>query len=121
MGHCRAWLLPLLLTLTAANAQERKPPETKAQVVAKVLEAFKAKDKKTLKALAERDKPDPWGVADQLCFLGEHDAAEAFAKAAPRKRVEKLPAYVASRRGKAPNAAAHKALETMTKAFAAGT
>ena len=83
MEHCRAWLVALFLTLNAANAQERKPPDTLEQAADRVLVAFKAKDEKALRALAEKDKPDPWLVADELCFRAEHDAAAAFAAAWP--------------------------------------
>ncbi len=72
--------------------QDAKPrADTPEQAADKVLAAVKAKDPKALKALAARDKPDPWRVADEMCYRGEHEAAEAFAKAAPRKDVEKLP------------------------------
>jgi len=60
---------------------------------------FKAGDAEALKALAAKDDPDPWLVADELCARSEHDAALALAQAAPRKDTEKLPDYVASRRG----------------------
>jgi hypothetical protein len=59
-------------------------------------------------------------VADELCLRNEHDAAEAFAKAAPRKDTEALPAYVASRRGVAPDAAARKSVAKAGAAFANG-
>jgi len=61
-----------------------------------VLAEFRAK--KDLKPLAAKDDPDPWTVADDLCSRGEFDAAEAFAKAAPRPDTLKLPAYVAHAR-----------------------
>ena len=74
----RALVVVLLLVGTAAAQDKPKPkPDTAAQAADKVLAAFKAKDQKTLRALAEKDKPDPWMVADELCFRGEHDAAEA--------------------------------------------
>ncbi|MHC4161293.1 MAG: CHAT domain-containing protein [Planctomycetota bacterium] len=108
-----------LLVATALLAQDKPRPDTPEQAADKVLAALEAKDQEALKALAERDEPDPWLVADELCFRGEHDAAKAFAKAAPRKDVDKLPAYVASRRGKPPNVAARKALAAANKAFRA--
>jgi len=110
--------LVCLLTLAATILAQDKP-DTPEQAADKVLAAFKAKDEKALKALAEKEKPDPWLVADELCFRKEHDAAEAFAKAAPRKDVEKLPGYVASRRGKPPNTAARKTLATTNAALRA--
>jgi CHAT domain-containing protein len=71
-------------------------------------------------ALAARDDPDPWLVADELCARGEHDAAEAFARAAPRADVQELPAFVASRRASKPDAAARKALAAAATALQAG-
>ena len=64
-----------------------------------------AKDDATLKALAAKDDPDPWLVADELIARSQHDAADAFARAMPRVDVERLPAYVASQRGKPADAA----------------
>jgi len=83
----RSFLLVLVLVVTAH-----------ADVVDDVIAAHKAG--KSLKQLAEKDKPDPWIVADDLCARGEFDAAEAFARAAPRVDTENLPAYVAARRKK---------------------
>ena len=121
-GEVMRALIAVLLTLlfaTALPAQEKPKTDIPEQAADKVLAAFKAKDEKALKALAEKDDPDPWLVADELCSRGEHDAAEAFAKAAPRKDVEKLLAYVASHRRKPDNAAARKALATAVRALAA--
>jgi len=84
-----------------------------------VLAAVAAKDDAALKALAGKDGPDPWIVADELIRRGAFDAAEAFAKAAPRVEVEMLPAYVASRRGKPDDAAARDALVGMNRALEA--
>ena len=71
----------LLLVLGPAAADEKpatKPkPLTPEQAADKVLEAVSAKDEDALKALAEKDNPDPWLVADLLCYRGNHDAAEA--------------------------------------------
>ena len=107
----RALVVVLILAATgAAQDKVKAKPDTDKQAADKVLVAFKAKDEKALKALAEKDKPDPWLVADELCFRGKHDAAEEFAKAAPRKAVAKLPAYVDARRGKTDDAAARQAL-----------
>ncbi len=78
-------------------------PDTSQQAADKVLAAVAAKEDAALNALAAKDNPDPWLVADELCARGEFDAANAFAKSAPRLDVERLPAYVASRRG-APDA-----------------
>jgi CHAT domain-containing protein/Tfp pilus assembly protein PilF len=102
----------------AATILAQDKPDTPAQAADEVLAAFKAKDQEALKALAEKDDADPWLVADELCFRGEHDAAEVFAKAAPRKDTEKLPAYVGSQRGMAPNTEARRALAAAIKALA---
>ena len=75
------------------------PAPTPGQVADAVLVAVKAKDDTGLKALASKDDPDPWLVADELVRRREHDAAAAFATAAPRIDVEALPAYVAAQRG----------------------
>ncbi len=83
-----------------APAAKPAPPLTPEQAADAVLVALKVKDDATLKDLAAKDDPDPWLVADELIRRGEHDVAEAFAKAAPRVDVENLPEYVASRRGK---------------------
>jgi len=77
------------------------------------------KEGKPLKEFAEKDEPDPWIVADDLCARGHPEAALAFAKAAPRKDVEKLPGYVASRRGKATDEAARRAFAAADKALSA--
>jgi hypothetical protein len=78
--------------------QGESKPSSPAQVAESVLAAIRAKDDPELKTLAERDAPDPWLVADELCARGEYDAAGAFAKAAPRPDTEKLPDYVAAQR-----------------------
>lgn len=74
------------------------PPPTPEQAADAVLSALAANDAPALKALASRDDPDPWLVADELIRRAQHDAAEAFAKAAPRKATERLPGYVVERR-----------------------
>ena len=72
-----------------------KPP-TVEQAADAVLAAVRAKDDAALKALAAKDEPDPWLVADELLRRGEADAAEAFAKGASRVDTDALPGYVAS-------------------------
>ena len=96
-----ACLLLLLGTAVAEEPKQPAKPMTAKEAADAVLEAVKAKDDKALKALAEKGSPDPWLVADALCYRGEHDAAGTFAIASKpsRKRfVEKLPAYVDSMR-----------------------
>jgi CHAT domain-containing protein/Tfp pilus assembly protein PilF len=85
-----------------------------------VLAAVKAKDEAALRVLATKDDPDPWRVADELIQREKFDAADAFSKAAPRADVERLPAYVESRRGKSDDARARDSLATAATALAAG-
>ena len=117
-------LLCLLLLLGPAAAEEkprqRAKPLTPEQAADAVLEAVRAKTEKVLGRLAKEDNPDPWMVVEELCDRGEHDGAEAFARAAPRKAVEKLPAYIGSRRGKAPDGTARDTLAVMLDATARG-
>jgi tetratricopeptide (TPR) repeat protein len=94
----------------AAAPSPPPKPDTPEQAADKAIAAFQAKDQAKLEDLAAKDDPDPWLVADELCAKAAHDAAEAFAKAVPRKDVETLPGYVTGRRGKADDAAARKAL-----------
>ena len=59
-----AVLVCLLITLGPAAADEQKPAEppkllTTAQAVDAVLKALKAQDDAALKALAQKDDPDP--------------------------------------------------------------
>jgi tetratricopeptide (TPR) repeat protein len=95
-------------------------PLTAKQAADAVLVAVKADDPAALRALAGRDDPDPWLVADELCFRGEHDAAEAFAKAAPRVDVEALPAYVAAWQEREPDTAERELLAAMSAAMRVG-
>ena len=101
--------------------QQPAPPEpgTPEQAADKVVAAVAAKDVTALRALAAKDDPDPWLVADELLVRGKADAAAAFAKAAPRVDVEKLPEFVASRKGKTSDADARKALAAAGAALAA--
>ncbi len=101
-------------------AAKPAPAPTTEQAADAVLAAWNAKDAPALKALAAKDIPDPWLVADELLARGEADAADAFGKAAPRKDVESLPAYVASRRGKPDDTGARKALADADAALARG-
>ena len=123
MGVTRRFVLFLfLLAAGAARADEPAtpaPPPTLEQASDAVLAAVKAKDDATLSTLAAKDDPDPWLVADELIRRGELDAADAFARAAPRKDVEQLPPYVASRRGKPDDPARRKRLADLNAALAA--
>ncbi len=73
-----------------------------------------------LGALAAKDVPDPWLVADELLARGEFEAAEAFARAAPpRKDVDTLPAHVAGHGSRGADAAARATLVAANAALAA--
>ncbi len=115
-------LLSLLGPAAAEDDPKKASPKslTAEQVADAVLKAVKAKDAKALKALAKKDEPDPWLVADELCYRGEHDAARAFAKAAPRVDVEGLPAYVKAWRKRKPDTVERKLLAKMNAALQAG-
>jgi CHAT domain-containing protein/tetratricopeptide (TPR) repeat protein len=85
-----------------------------------VEKAAKSGDDAAITAAAAKDSPDPWVVADQLLAHGATDAAAKFAKAKPRKDVEKLPAYVASRTGGKDEAARRAAVESVNAKLRAG-
>ena len=59
----RRALIVLLLAGSALGQEKPPKPDTPEQAAEKVLAAFKAKDEAALKALADRDRPDPWLVA----------------------------------------------------------
>ncbi|MCC7136964.1 MAG: CHAT domain-containing protein [Planctomycetes bacterium] len=82
-----------------------------------MLAAVVAKDDAALKALASKDDPDPWLVADELIRRGKLDEAEAFAKVAPRVDTEALLPYVASRRGKSDDSARRERIAKATAAL----
>jgi len=69
-----------------------------------------------LAALAARQDPDPWLVADELCDRGEHEAAARFAAAGKGPDFEALPRYLASRRGGPPDREARRAFESANRA-----
>ncbi|MCC7136962.1 MAG: CHAT domain-containing protein [Planctomycetes bacterium] len=104
----------------APSPPKPAPPPTPEQAADGVLAAVTAKDDVALKALAAKDAPDPWLVADELIRRGEFDVADAFAKAAPRVDTEALPGYVASRRGKPDDPARRERLASASAALAAG-
>ena len=130
-----AVLVCLLILLAPAAAEDEKEVEPKKEppkprtahpaaiavlrAADAVLKAVEATDSAALKALAEKDEPDPWIVADELCYRGEHDAAEAFAKAAPRVDTEALPAYVEAWRKREPDEADRQLLGAMIAAVGA--
>jgi tetratricopeptide (TPR) repeat protein len=79
-----------------ADADEPKSKRTADDVAAAVVNAWRAKNQAQVRALAAEDAPDPWLVADAVLLLGVPEAAAAFAKASPRKDVERLPEFVAA-------------------------
>ena len=124
MRRTSVFLLFLLLAVpVVADAEEPAPPSrprTDEQAADAVLAAVKAKDAAALRAVAEQDQPDPWLVADLLCYRGEHDAAEAFAKAAPREDTKELPAYVEAWRTRKPDKAERELRAAMLGAMRVG-
>jgi len=86
-------LFPILAFLLLSSTLHAQDP------LEEVRSAHAGGDAAALKALAERESPDPWNLADALCSGGEHDVALAFARASSRKAAERLPAYVESLRG----------------------
>jgi tetratricopeptide (TPR) repeat protein len=100
-----------------APAAKPAAPSTPELAADTVLAAVKAMDDAALKSLATKDDPDPWLVADELIAHARLDVAEAFAKAAPRKDIETLPAYVAVQRGRADDPVGRAALVRSSAAF----
>ena len=86
------------LLLAGAWPCHGERPLAPDEVADRVEAAVRAGDAKALRELASSDAPDPWLVADALCGRGAHDAAAAYAIAAPRPDVEALPAYVEGQR-----------------------
>jgi tetratricopeptide (TPR) repeat protein len=114
----RIWWLALhTVVLCARLAAGREGwPDTPEQAADAVLATLRAQDEAALQALAERDAPDPWFIVDALCQRGEHGAAEAFARTAPRRDTERLPAYVEARAGKPDDTVRRDALQAAHKA-----
>lgn len=88
----------------AAAAQADDPVQ---EAAAKVYAAVRDDAQLTLQQLAKQDHPDPWLIDEDLCSLGAHDAAAAFAAAV---QDAKLAAYVESRRGKKPDSEVRRAV-----------
>jgi len=105
----RCDLVLFCVLLLAASGWAQGASATVAGTADEVVAAHKVKDAGRLAAIAGRNKPDPWEVADVLCQRGEYAAAEAFSLAAPRVDVETLPAYVTAARGRAAEPGAREA------------
>jgi len=99
--------LAVLVLLAGLGRAQGMTPQ---QAADRALAAHEAGDGPRLAKLAQRTDLDPWLVADELCVRAEHDAAAAFARAAPRKDVEHLPAYVALQRDRRADPKARQAL-----------
>lgn len=67
-------------------------PKTAATAV---LEAIRVEKPGSLRILAQRNDPDPWLVAHELCAQKEYLAAEMFVRAAPRADTAKLALQIA--------------------------
>jgi len=99
----KRWVSLVLLLASVARrglAEDSSAPDAPWRAADKVMAAVAAHSEAALKALAAKDDPDPWLVADELCARGGFDAADAFARAATRAKTAKLPAYVASQRAR---------------------
>src|SRR5262245_17987010 len=112
-------LLCLLAALTLRAADDARAGDAADPVAAaaeRVRDAVRRTAAKDLEALAARDEPDPWLVADRLLALGAKEEAAAFAGAAPRPDVEGLPRYVREAPEPAAEEAARKAFDATWKA-----
>ena len=104
----------LLLSLGSVGGQTARADEAPLApeaVAAQVEAAHAAADAAKVAEWASKDAPDPWLVADALLASGARQAAEAFAKAAPRKDVERLPELVARWKATDGDAAARLAIQ----------
>jgi len=105
----RTWRVALVL-LGLAGLGARAVADDISDAAKAAVEAWRAKDQAALRAIAERDQPDPWSVADEIYALAGYEATLAFASAAPRKVIEGLPALVRSWRERPPDAAFREAV-----------
>jgi hypothetical protein len=95
-------LAVLVLSAAAAQADDRV-----RDGAAKVYAAVRNDASLTLERLAAKDHPDPWLIAEELCFHGKYGAAAAWATAT---RQERLAAYVVSRRSQEADPEARRAV-----------
>ncbi len=112
-------VLSLVVGLAAKPGWAADAPLPVDDVAARVKAAHLAGDAAKLAEWSAKDAPDPWLVADALLVTGAREAAEAFAKAAPRKDVERLPEFVAGWKTTDGDAAARQALANGNAALGA--
>ncbi len=87
-----------------------------AAVARKVATAAEEGDSAALAALAARENPDAWLVAEALCAERRFDAAAAFAAGVRRPGCAALARYVETRRAAPPDEEAHAALQVAEQA-----
>ena len=117
--HRHALIVPTLLACllgTLAYAKEQDKDALRKLAVAGVLRAHENGDKARLKRIAEDPKYGPWFVANDLCFQGKYDAAEAMATASNHARVRGLVALIKRLRSTKRDPLARKALATFRSA-----
>ena len=116
----RRLLIAALWIAASLGSARSDPPSAKAPgPVDLAIAAFDAKDAKRLEELARQDAPDPWLIVDALLEKGRKDVAEAYARAAPRPSVARLPAYVEARYDAPDDKPARSALAAAEKALGA--
>ncbi len=89
---------------------EDAPPRTPSEAVARVVAAVEAGDNAKLTSLAALARPDPWLVADELCFLGAKDTAKKYAALTTGTDKVDLCSYVAAWTARPDEAKARAAL-----------
>lgn len=109
----------LWIAASLGSARSDPAPAKTPGPVDLAIAAFDAKDAKRLEELARQDVPDPWLIADALLERGRKDVAEAFARAAPRPSVARLPAYVEAHLDAPDDKPARAALAAAEKSLAA--
>lgn len=105
-----------VLVLCGSLARGQDPPATPAARADEFAAAVRAGDEAKLTALATRNGPDPWLVADQLCQRGDGAAAARFAGAFdPHPDVDGLPRFVNARLAAPPSQEVLSALASSVK------
>jgi tetratricopeptide (TPR) repeat protein len=109
-----------LLALLAAAGTTRAEGGSEADDARIAAEASKKGDTAALRALASRDDPDPWLVADALLEKGEDDAAKAFASSSSRAATKGLSEFVASPAARERDVEVRAALASLLASLASG-